>query len=92
MLGHDHPMHPEGVGGPEQGPEVSRVLDLVQGEKEGHLVATGRKREEVIEVRIVGGGDPGHHALMIRGAGDAIENRNGATVQGLAGRGTRLGS
>ena len=42
VLGDDHPVNPEGVGGPQQRSEVPGVLDLVEGHEERRLAPLAR--------------------------------------------------
>src|SRR5207245_2784551 len=73
MLRNDHAMDPEGVGGPKHGTEIPRVLDLVQRQKERGLIPPRWDVEEVVQLRVLGGGDAGDHTLMVGRPGDGGE-------------------
>ena len=65
VLGNDHPVHPEGLGRPEERAEVPRVLDLVEGQEERRLPPLGGHAQEVVQVDVLGRGHPGDHALVV---------------------------
>jgi hypothetical protein len=73
MLRHDHPMHAEGFGGPQQRPQVARILDLIQRDEEGRLPPLLRDRQQRLEIHVGHRRDPGHHALVPGGAGDGVQ-------------------
>src|SRR5712691_7260409 len=73
VLGNDDPMDPEHVSRAEHGAEVPRVLDLVEGQKEGRLSALDRDLEQIVQIRVLGGGDSRHYALMMGRPGDRGE-------------------
>ena len=78
--GAQHPMDAQGLGRSEKVPDVPRVLDLVQSQKQRRLPPGGWNSQQVLQFRVLPGGRPGHHSLVVGGPGQAR----------LAARGTRL--
>ena len=65
VLGNDDAVNPQGLGRPQQGAEVPRILDLVEGQEERRLTARPGHLQQGIEVDVLGGGDARHHSLML---------------------------
>ena len=69
VLGDDHPPDPAGCGGADKGPQVSGVLDPIEDQEKGRVLAL---LEDLIQIGIVKLINETHHPLMGCARGEGV--------------------